>query len=182
MSADEPRLRAARQLGDYLAQAQLRLVLAESCTAGNVAGTLAIIPGISAWLCGSFVVYRNESKAQWLHIPQDLLDDPSIGPVSPQVTALLANQALSATREADVAVAVTGHIGPNSPIELDGRVFFGLKRRGNSTVDSYTQQLESPAPRDRHDYLARQRRLIECTCWVITQTLETLRASDPPTV
>ena len=174
-SDDQQPLQAACELASYLSQAQLRLVLAESCTAGNVAGTLAIVPGISAWLCGSFVIYRNESKAEWLRIPRHLLDDPAVGPVSVQVTELLAQHALAATPEADIGVAVTGHIGPGSPAHLDGQAFFALAQRGSSPVDSRARQLKSPAPRDAGDYLARQQRLMECTRWVLEQTLDALQ-------
>ena len=176
MTADESRLRAARELGDHLTQAKLRLVLAESCTAGNVSAALAIIPGISAWLCGSFVIYRNESKAEWLHIPRHLLDDPAIGPVGPQVTELLARHALLATPEADISAAVTGHVGPGSPAGLDARVFLALVHRGHSKVDSRSCRLTSPAPRDAQDYLARETRLRECTLWVLTETRQALVA------
>lgn len=178
MTADEPRLRAARNLAEFLALARLRLVLAESCTAGNVSGTLAIIPGISAWLCGSLVVYRNESKTQWLHIPRGLLDDPEVGPVSRHVTELLAQQALSATPEADIGVAVTGHIGPGSPVHLDGRAFFAIARRGAASVESRQRQLGAPPPRDSYDLVARENRLAECTCWVLEQTLERLSSGS----
>jgi PncC family amidohydrolase len=174
LTTDAARLRAAVELAECLARRQLRLVLAESCTAGNVAGALAIVPGISAWLCGSFVIYRNESKADWLQIPRTLLDDPSIGPVSQEVTELLARQALAATHEADIGVAVTGHIGPGSPEGLDGRAWFALARRSDARVAIHTRLLESPPPGDQRDYLGRQRRLHECTCWVLRTARQTL--------
>ena len=156
-----------QQVRDALAARNSRLVLAESCTAGNVAAALAVVPGISAWLCGSFVVYRNESKAQWLGIPRDLLDDPHIGPVSAQVTKLLALQALQATPEANLAAAVTGHIGPGCPPELDGRVFFCLAKRSDGQTFDSSLQLTSPAPQDEHDLQRRAARLEEATVWVL---------------
>ena len=170
MFGDHELPRAARELADALAREQLRLVLAESCTGGNVAAMLANVPGISTWLCGSFVVYRNQSKTEWLNIPLELLDDPHIGPVSSEVTALLAREALNATPEADVSVAVTGHIGPGSPAHLDGQVFFAFARRGHSTVSSRRRRLLSPAPAHSQDFAARQQRLRESTRWVLEQT------------
>ncbi|MEZ6136283.1 MAG: CinA family protein [Pirellulaceae bacterium] len=92
-SLEEKSLKHAQQLRDAAVQLDGRLVLAESCTAGRVAATLASFPGISNWLCGSFVVYRCDSKSRWLGIPTKLLDDPQIGPVSEQVTELLAQAA-----------------------------------------------------------------------------------------
>ncbi len=144
---------------DALAASNARLVLAESCTAGNVAGALAVVPGISAWLCGSFVVYRNESKAQWLGIGRQLLDDPDIGPVSAQVTRLLCEAALKATPEADIAAAVTGHIGPGCPANMDGQVFFCLTKRTGGQPCQASTRLSAAAPRmnatfsaARHDW------------------------------
>ena len=156
-----------QQVRDALAAGQRRLVLAESCTAGNVAAALAVVPGISAWLCGSFVVYRNESKAQWLGIPRDLLDDPHIGPVSAQVTKLLALQALRATPEADLAAAVTGHIGPGCPRGLDGQIFFCLAKRSDGRTLESSLRLTSAAPQDEHDLQRRAARLEEATVWVL---------------
>ena len=175
MSTHATKLQAARELTELLAQKQLRLVLAESCTGGNVAGALAAIPGVSAWLCGSFVIYRNESKAEWLHIPRNLLDDPTVGPVSAEVTNLLAQQALVATAEADLGVAVTGHLGPGSPPELDGQVFFALARRGIDQAYVASKKLTAPAPRDAQDIAAREERLIECTTWVLREAVRSLR-------
>jgi PncC family amidohydrolase len=170
VSAHEAMLGAAAAVVELLARQQLRLVLAESCTGGNVAGALAAIPGVSAWLCGSFVIYRNESKAQWLGIPRDLLNDPAIGPVSAQVTQLLAEQALAATPEAQLGVAVTGHVGPGSPPALDGHVFFALAQRGRHGIISADRVLVAAAPEDVRDVAGREQRLIECSTWVLEQT------------
>ena len=156
-----------QQVRDALAACKGRLVLAESCTAGGVAAALAVVPGISNWLCGSFVVYRNESKAQWLGIPRDLLDDPHIGPVSAQVTKLLALQALQATPEADLAASVTGHIGPGCPPELDGQVFFCLVKRSDGQTIESSLRLTSAAPQDEHDLDRRAARFEEATVWVL---------------
>ncbi|MEM8735377.1 MAG: CinA family protein, partial [Planctomycetota bacterium] len=58
----------AAQLRDQLEQADCRIVLAESCTAGGISATLANLPGVSNVLCGGFVVYRNASKEGWLDV------------------------------------------------------------------------------------------------------------------
>lgn len=154
-----------------LHEAHVRLVLAESCTAGGVASALSVVPGISNHLCGSFVIYRNESKAQWLGVDRRLLDDPAIGPVSREVTLLLARATLEHTSEADVGAAVTGHVGPGvEDAQLDGRVFFALTRRSGESFELSTR-LESPAPRDAHDCEGRAHRLEEAIAWVL-QSIE----------
>jgi nicotinamide-nucleotide amidase len=110
----------------------VRLVLAESCTGGLAAALLARIPGVSEFLCGSAVVYQVETKARWLRVSRRLLRDP--GPVSAEVASAMSAGALAATPHADVAAAVTGHLGPGAPPSQDGLVFlaFAQRMKGNS--------------------------------------------------
>jgi nicotinamide-nucleotide amidase len=119
--------RAAKRLAALLERNQTRIVFAESCTGGLVSATLTRVPGISAWLCGSAVVYQVETKHRWLGIPRDLLDDP--GPVSREVAAAMATGVLGRTPRADVAVSVTGHLGPDAPLKQDGLVFVAVASR-----------------------------------------------------
>jgi nicotinamide mononucleotide (NMN) deamidase PncC len=75
------------------------------------------------------VVYRNDTKSQWLGVDPQLLANPQIGPVSPQASKELARRVLEATPEADVAIAITGHFGPGAPAHLDRRVFLAWVQR-----------------------------------------------------
>ena len=118
---------AARQLAGDLKERDLQIVLAESCTAGLVAATLGGIPGVSAFLCGSSVVYQSDTKSQWLGIPRSLLENP--GPVSKEVAMEMAKRALAKTPKADVAVSVTGHLGPDAPKAQDGLIFAAVALR-----------------------------------------------------
>lgn len=126
---EELNTRLAGEIRELLERTDEQLVCAESCTAGLVAATLAKWPGISSWLCGSLVVYQTDIKHQWLGIETNLLNDPSIGPVSKLVTGLLSMKALEKTPQATLSVAVTGHLGPGAPEELDGCVFVALAQR-----------------------------------------------------
>ena len=110
-----------------LQRTERKVVFAESCTGGLVAASLARVPGISQYLCGSAVVYRLDTKARWLDIPESLLHDP--GPVSGEVAALMAEAVLTRTPEADFAVSVTGHLGPDAPVLLDGTLFVAIASR-----------------------------------------------------
>lgn len=101
-----------------------RLVLAESCTGGLVAATLARVPGISEYLCGSAVVYRLDTKAKWLGVSESMLIDP--GPVSEVVARAMVRGVLAKTPEATLAASITGHLGPNAPVDQDGLVFVGI--------------------------------------------------------
>ena len=117
-----------------LRESRKRIVLAESCTGGAVAANFTMVPGVSEVFCGSMVVYRNDSKTQWLGLDPAMLADPEIGSVSPQTSQLLAQQVLARTPEADFALAVTGHFGPEAPAHLNRRIFVALVRRADFQV------------------------------------------------
>src|SRR3954454_22670605 len=112
---------AAKRVAELLRTRGMKVVFAESCTGGLVSGALTAVPGISDFHCGGVVVYRNETKMAYLDIPADVLKKP--GPVSAVVAELMATKVLEKTPEADVAVSVTGHLGPNVPARLDGRLY-----------------------------------------------------------
>lgn len=117
----------ALSVAQALAQQNKRIVFAESCTAGLIAATLGRVPGVSENLCGSAVVYRLDTKAKWLDVPEPMLINP--GAVSELVALAMAHGALTHTPEADLAAAVTGHLGPNAPESQDGLVFMSLVDR-----------------------------------------------------
>ena len=145
------------RLRDRLQDRGDRLVLAESCTAGLVAAELGKIPGISDILCGSMVVYRTATKAAWLGIPSLILQDPTLGPVSAEVTVALAQAVLEKTPEATIAGAITGHLGPESPPMLDGQLFLAFARRGahGDTCEVDSHKLSSPPPANSEDIMRR---------------------------
>ncbi len=120
----------ARQVVDELKKRNRKIVFAESCTGGLVSAVLTEQPGVSEFLCGSAVVYQLETKAHWLHVPRNLLRRP--GPVSRAVVAKMAVGVLAATPQADVAAAITGHLGPRAPKALDGIIYVTFARRGDS--------------------------------------------------
>lgn len=177
MSPSTAHLDLARHIARALQQAGKRLVLVESCTGGNVAAALTAIPGISSVLCGSLVVYRNASKQQWLHISSSLLDDPNLGPVSAAVTMALAQNAMTATPEADWSCAVTGHIGPGAPALLDGQVFCVIQHRHQRPIVAH-RRLTAPPPVDNQDLAGRSVRLHEATSWVLSELLANLVNAD----
>src|SRR5579863_3158547 len=120
----------ARKVVAELRARKLKIVLAESCTGGLASAVLTRIPGVSEFHCGSAVVYQIETKAAWLHIPRTLLRNP--GPVSPEVVSKMALGALAITPHADVAAAITGHLGPDAPKGQDGLVYVSFARRKRS--------------------------------------------------
>lgn len=150
---------AARRLAKVLSEKELRIVLAESCTGGLVSNALTRIAGISDWHCGSAVVYRIETKAEWLGIDREILKNP--GPVSRVVASLMAQNVLAHTPEADVAASITGHLGPGAPKRQDGLIFVGIARRPSKKGDPKTvvkrHVLEAGDPGDSGETLRNRR-------------------------
>jgi nicotinamide-nucleotide amidase len=110
-----------------------RVGTAESCTGGLIAATLTEIAGSSDVVEGGFVTYANAAKTLLLGVPPDLLD--SVGAVSPEVAAAMAEGALSRLPATHIAVSVTGIAGPGgaTPGKPVGLVHFGLAVRGSAT-------------------------------------------------
>lgn len=118
----------AQRAAGLLAAQQVRVVFAESCTAGLISASLSRVPGISAWLCGSAVVYQVPTKIAWLNVPAEML--AAHGDVSQPVAQALAEGVLQQTPHADLALSITGHLGPQAPAALDGVVVIGVAGRG----------------------------------------------------
>lgn len=117
----------AQDVADALRRTNTQLVLAESCTAGLVAAALGGVPGISQHFCGSAVVYQEPTKTAWLEVPAESLAE--FGAVSAEIATAMASGALATTPHADFALAITGHLGPDAPPELDGVVYLASQYR-----------------------------------------------------
>lgn len=122
-------LLAAETLLALCREAGLKVVTAESCTGGLVAGCLTEIAGSSDVVERGFVVYSNQAKRELLGVPGDLIAD--CGAVSEPVARAMAEGAL-AKSDADLAVSITGVAGPGggTPMKPVGLVHFGTARRG----------------------------------------------------
>lgn len=117
----------ARLLIDEAREKRLRIVTAESCTGGLVAGAICAIAGASDVFERGFVTYTNRAKQEVLGVPGDLLADH--GAVSEPVARYMAEGALEASN-AHVAVAITGIAGPGggTPMKPVGTVHFATAR------------------------------------------------------
>lgn len=123
----------AIQLANTLTERQLRVVLAESCTAGLASAALAQVPGISDWHCGSAVTYREGTKEAWLGV--SAADIKQHTAVSDPVARQMAAGVLRETPEADFAASITGHLGPKAPAGFDGLAFIGIAHRQGESID-----------------------------------------------
>ncbi len=160
---------SARELSAELVRQNLQIVFAESCTAGLVSAVMAGIPGISAYLCGSSVTYQNETKQHWLQIDPQLISEHSS--VCPQVTAAMARSVLSKTSQADLAVAVTGHLQPEATTE-GPMVWIGAARRHREMVGNVEPRFF------KLQQASRMERQWEAAELVLRMTLEVLEQSE----
>lgn len=87
----------------------LTVATAESCTGGNIAHELTLIPGASDVVNGGVVSYSNKVKSDVLGVRMD--DIESYGAVSIPVVRQMAEGAQRVT-SSDVAVATSGIAGP----------------------------------------------------------------------
>jgi nicotinamide-nucleotide amidase len=96
-------------IGDALIARRWRVGIAESCTGGLITSRLTDVPGSSAYVDRSVVVYSNAAKVALLRVPPALLD--AHGAVSEPVALAMA-AGLRQTSGVDVAVSTTGIAGP----------------------------------------------------------------------
>ena len=129
----EPHLDLARRLLAACEEAGLRLVTAESCTGGLIAGCLTEIAGSSAAVERGYVVYGNQAKEEMLGVPGDLLR--SHGAVSEPVAQAMADGALVRSG-CGLALAVTGIAGPGgaTPTKPVGLVHLAAARQGGALL------------------------------------------------
>ncbi len=95
-----------------LRRCNLKLRLAESCTAGGVAARMARIPGASEVLDCSWVVYSNEAKQKLLKVPARLIDKR--GAVSREVVEMMA---IKGSDDEAICLAISGIAGPSGGSE-----------------------------------------------------------------
>jgi nicotinamide-nucleotide amidase len=123
----------AQKVISVFARENRKIVTAESCTGGLIAGALTDIAGSSAVLERGFVSYSNDAKVEVLGVLPELLKEH--GAVSAEVAAAMAVGALEFSR-ADIALSVTGIAGPDGGNALKpvGLVYFGLATREGSVM------------------------------------------------
>src|SRR5262249_21724229 len=124
--------RAAQALQLASARA-IRIVTAETCTAGLVSGCLTSVPGASKTFERGFVLYHDSAKATGLGVPEP--GSRQYGADSAEVTKGLAEGAL-AHSTAGASVAITGYAGPGGGNEKNpvGTVYVAAARKDAKTL------------------------------------------------
>lgn len=141
MPDDSALFELATRAGRRLHSCGLRMVTAESCTAGWVAKAMTDVAGSSQWFECGYVTYSNAAKVRDLGVSRQTLD--AHGAVSEQTVREMALGALRVSG-ADVAIAVSGIAGPDGgvPGKPVGTVWFAAAfRRGDEPVVECRRQL-----------------------------------------
>ena len=133
----------ARHIGEKLAQRNLMLATAESCTGGLISHLITENAGSSLYFAGAAVVYSYAAKERLLGVEHETL--LCEGAVSAPVAQQMAHGALRLFG-VDVAVSVTGIAGPGGalPGKPTGTTFLHL-----SAVDGYERGAHHVWPADR---------------------------------
>jgi len=141
-TVDEINEATAALLGDGLIALGEKVVTAESCTGGLLAGAMTAVPGSSGWFEQGWVTYSNEAKQQALGVAAVALKD--FGAVSEMVARQMVTGALAMAPGAALALSTTGIAGPGggTPDKPVGLVWFGFARRtAQGVVVSASHQL-----------------------------------------
>ena len=110
----EGHITQAEALGQLLQQKDLTLACAESCTGGNIAHHITLIPGSSKHFVGGVVAYSNTIKESVLGVKTQTLIDH--GAVSESTVREMVAGALT-TFKSDIAIAISGVAGPGGGSE-----------------------------------------------------------------
>lgn len=97
------------EIGKLLAEKNLTIACAESCTGGLLTAKLTDVSGSSAYVKGAIVAYANEVKTSALRVKQETLEQ--FGAVSEQTAREMAAN-VRQILNTDIGVSITGIAGP----------------------------------------------------------------------
>ncbi|MBQ6306648.1 MAG: competence/damage-inducible protein A [Bacteroidales bacterium] len=114
-----------RMVFDLLNSKGMTFASAESCTGGNIAHVITLIPGSSEVFKGTAVTYATPMKTKVLSVPAEMIE--KYGVVSQEVVESMAI-GVRDLMEADFSVATTGVAGPSGGTEEKpvGTVWIGV--------------------------------------------------------
>ncbi len=114
-----------RTIFDLLINKGMTFASAESCTGGNIAHVITLIPGSSEVFKGTAVTYATPMKTKVLGVPAEVIGEHGV--VSQEVVERMATGVRN-LMEADFGVATTGVAGPSGGTEETpvGTVWIGV--------------------------------------------------------
>lgn len=119
-------LSLADVVGKLLAEKNLTIAIAESCTGGFISNEITNIPGSSHYMKGGLVAYSNSSKSTMLDVDSELIE--KYGAVSKEVALQMAKN-VALHFESDIGVSTTGIAGPGGGTDEKpvGLVWMGFR-------------------------------------------------------
>ena len=102
--------RIEKAVFDLLINKGMTFASAESCTGGNIAHLITLIPGSSEVFRGAAVTYATPTKTKVIGVPATLIEQ--FGVVSREVAESMA-QGVRRVMESDFGLATTGVAGPS---------------------------------------------------------------------
>lgn len=119
-----------RTVFDLLINKDKTFALAESCTGGNIAHVITLIPGSSKVFKGAAVTYANATKTKVLGVPSEMIEKQGV--VSQDVVESMA-KGVRNLMDADYGVATTGIAGPSGGTDENpvGTVWIGVASASN---------------------------------------------------
>lgn len=129
-----------------LLKRNLKVAVAESCTAGLTASKIASVAGASAVLDESYVTYANAAKEKLLGVSGETLE--KFGAVSEETAREMA-EGVQRVSGADIGLSITGIAGPDggSPQKPVGLVWIGIAYRG--TTEAFCFHFSADRNRNR---------------------------------
>lgn len=131
-------------VGQWLTLHHKTITVAESCTGGLLTKLITDVPGASEYFTHGWITYSNQSKAELLGVPKQLIEKH--GAVSEQVASAMAIAARKKAKS-DFAIAITGIAGPagGSKQKPVGLVYISVCNGDNCQTKkclfSYTREL-----------------------------------------
>ena len=120
-----------KKLSALALKLNIKIVSAESCTAGLLSASLTEIPGSSAFFEQGYITYSNNSKTSVLGVENKTLK--KYGAVSEQVAKQMAKGALKRSNST-IAISITGIAGPGgSDYKPEGLVCFAVTKINSKT-------------------------------------------------
>lgn len=127
----EDTLEIVKKIHELFVSKGLTLTVAESCTGGLINHLLTERPGASMFLEAGLVAYSVESKHRLLNIRQSFIK--KYGIISEEAAQVMAQGAAELT-DADVALAVTGNLGPDAWEGKEIGLVYAAVKYGEDTV------------------------------------------------
>ena len=110
------------EIGELLSLHNLKLSVAESCSAGGLSSKICSVSGSSNYFSGGIVAYSNQSKIRDLGVSQESIQN--FTEVSKEV-AVQMSEGIAKKFNSDFSVSTTGYAGPSG--KDVGKVFVSVK-------------------------------------------------------